>query len=120
MTTTTANGALVYQNLEMLLSIAWPGLKVSLASVTDQWAGAAVAGPNSPAWLEKALVTTDVSASALPFMGVKAGHLGDVPVLVARLSFSGERAYEVYCGSDHDGIVWERLPHAGKGVFGLA
>jgi sarcosine oxidase subunit alpha len=98
----------------MLLSIAWPELKVSLASVTDQWAGAAVAGPNSRALLEKALVNTDVSDSALPFMGVKAGHLGDVPVLIARLSFSGERAYEVYCGSDHAAIVWERLLDAGK------
>ena len=34
-------------------------------------------------------------------------------MLVARLSFSGERAYEVYCGSDHALAVWERLLEAG-------
>src|SRR5262249_50872705 len=56
----------------------------------------------------------DVSDSALPFMGVKKGQLDGVPVLVARLSFSGERAYEVYCGSDHAHAVWERLLEAGK------
>ena len=53
MTTTTANAALVYQNLEMLLAIAWPELRVSLASLTDQWAGVAVAGPNSRALLRR-------------------------------------------------------------------
>ena len=114
MTTTTANGALVYQNLEMLLAIAWPELKVSLASVTDQYAGAAVAGPNSRALLKKALDDVDVSDAGLPFMGVKAGHIGAIEVLVARLSFSGERAYEVYCGSDYAVAVWERLLEAGK------
>jgi sarcosine oxidase subunit alpha len=112
MTTTTANAALVMQNLEMLLAVAWPDLKVSLASVTDQWAGVAVAGPNSRALLEKVL-DLDVSDEALPFMGVQAGHLSGVRVLVARLSFSGERAYEVYSGSDHAQIVWDRLLEAG-------
>ncbi len=112
MTTTTANAALVMQNLEMLLAIAWPDLKVSLASVTDQWAGVAVAGPNSRALLQNVL-DLDVSDEALPFMAVKAGHLAGVRVLVARLSFSGERAYEVYSGSDHAQIVWSRLLEAG-------
>lgn len=114
MTTTTANGALVYQHLEMLLSIAWPELKVSLASLTDQWAGVAVAGPNSRALLERAVDGIDLSDTALPFMGVRAGRLAGIDVLVARLSFSGELAYEVYCGSDYAGILWERLLEAGK------
>ena len=34
-------------------------------------------------------------------------------MLVARLSFSGERAYEVYCGADHALAVWGRLLEAG-------
>jgi len=113
MTTTTANAGLVLQNLEMLLAIAWPELKVSLVSVTDHWAGVAVSGPNSRALLEKALDDMDVSDAALPFMGVKAGHFAGIPVLVARLSFSGERAYEVYSGADHGVAVWERLIAAG-------
>ena len=43
--------AVVLQNLEMLLSIAWPELRVSVASLSDHWAGVAVAGPNSRALL---------------------------------------------------------------------
>jgi len=114
MTTTTANGGLVYQHLEMLLSIAWPELKVSLASLTDQWAGVAVAGPNSRVLLERAVDGTDMSDAALPFMGVRAGRVADIDVLIARLSFSGELAYEVYCESDFAPALWARLLEAGK------
>jgi sarcosine oxidase subunit alpha len=102
------------QHLEMLLAVAWPELKVSLASVTDHWAGVAVAGPSSRALLQDALDGIDVSDAALPFMGVSAGRLAGIPVLVARLSFSGERAYEVYCGADCAMAAWERLLDAGK------
>ena len=95
MTTTTANGALVYQHLEMLLAIAWPELKVSLASLTDQWAGVAVAGPNSRALLEKALDDIDVSDAALPVHG-RAGRpsrrhsgAGRAPLLLRRARLRG-------------------------------
>jgi sarcosine oxidase subunit alpha len=114
MTTTTANAANIMQHLEMLLAIAWPNLRVTLASVSDHWAGVAVSGPNSRALLERVLDGIDVSDAGLPMMGVRAGHLAGVPVLVARLSFSGERAYEVYSGADHAIRVWERLLEAGK------
>jgi sarcosine oxidase subunit alpha len=113
MTTTTANAALVMQHLEMLLAIAWPDLKVSLASLTDRWAAIAVSGPNSRALLERVLDDVDMSDAALPMMGVSAGHLAGIRVLVARLSFSGERAYEVYCGADYAVTVWEKLLEAG-------
>ncbi len=113
MTTTTANAANVLAHLEMLLAIAWPDLKVSLASVTDEWAGAAVAGPMSRALLQKALADIDMSDTAFPAMGVRAGHCAGVDVWVARLSFSGERAYEVYSGSNHALAVWEALLAAG-------
>jgi sarcosine oxidase subunit alpha len=55
-----------------------------------------------------------MSDAAFPFMGVRAGRLAGVPVLLARLSFSGERAYEVYSGSDHALAIWERLLEGGK------
>jgi sarcosine oxidase subunit alpha len=113
MTTTTANAALVMQHLEGLLAIAWPELRVSLASVTDRWAGFAVSGPNSRPLLEAALDDIDVSDAALPKMGVHVGHLAGIRVMVARLSFSGERAYEVYCGADHALTIWTRLMEAG-------
>ena len=118
MTTTTANAGPVMEHLEMLLAVAWPELRVSLASVTDQWAGVAVAGPKSRELLEKALDNIDVSDAALPFMGVRNGRCAGNEVIVARLSFSGERAYEVYSGANHALIVWEKLLEAGA-EFGV-
>jgi sarcosine oxidase subunit alpha len=114
MTTTTANAATVMQHLEMLLAVAWPELRVSVASVTDRWAGVAVSGPSSRALLERALDGIDLSDSGLPFMGVGSARMADIDVLVARLSFSGERAYEVYSGADHAVLVWEGLLAAGR------
>ena len=45
MTTTTANAGKVMQHLEYFLDVVWPDLKVHLTSVTDEWAGAAIGGP---------------------------------------------------------------------------
>jgi len=122
MTTTTANAAPVLAQLEFLLATTWPELKVAVTSVTEQWAGMAVSGPRSRDVLAAALDDIDMTNEALPFMGVRKGHLakdlGGLPVLVSRLSFSGELAYEVYCGAHHGEAVWTRILEAGK-PFGI-
>ncbi|GAB4226645.1 MAG: sarcosine oxidase subunit alpha [Kiloniellaceae bacterium] len=118
MTTTTANAAPVLSRLEFLLAAVWPELKVAVTSVTEQWAGMAVSGPKSREVLAAVVDDIDMSNEALPFMGVRKGHLSGVPVLVARLSFSGELAYEVYCGAHHGEAVWTRILEAGE-PFGM-
>ncbi len=118
MTTTTANAAPVLSQLEFLLAAVWPELKVAVTSVTEQWAGMAISGPKSREVLTAVLDDIDMSNAALPFMGVRQGHLNGLPVLVARLSFSGELAYEVYCGAHHGEAVWTRILEAGK-PFGM-
>ncbi|APH72646.1 sarcosine oxidase subunit alpha family protein [Aquibium oceanicum] len=114
MTTTTANAGKVMQHLEYLLDVAWPDLKVILTSVTDQWAGAAIAGPDARKVLQACVNGTDVDDAALPFMGTVHGEIDGVPVMICRLSFSGELAYEVYCGAGHGQQVWDTLLEAGK------
>ncbi|MFC6489086.1 glycine cleavage T C-terminal barrel domain-containing protein, partial [Nitratireductor sp. GCM10026969] len=114
MTTTTANAGRVMQHLEYFLDIVWPDLKVHLTSVTDQWAGAAVAGPNARKVLEGCVTGTAVDDEALPFMGIVHGDIDGAPVMICRLSFSGELAYEVYCGAGHGRHVWEALWQAGE------
>ncbi|MDN2567561.1 sarcosine oxidase subunit alpha family protein [Aquibium sp. A9E412] len=113
MTTTTANAGKVMQHLEYLLDVAWPDMKVHLTSVTDQWAGAALAGPQSRAVLAACVTGTAVDNETLPFMGIVRGAIDGAPVTICRLSFSGERAYEVYCGAGHGLAVWEALMEAG-------
>jgi len=114
MTTTTANAAPVLNQLEFLLAAVWPELKVAVASVTEQWAAMAISGPKSRDVLAAALDDIDMSGDAFPFMGVRRGHLDGQPVLVARLSFSGELAYEVYVGAHCGEAAWTRLLEAGK------
>ncbi|TPN16065.1 sarcosine oxidase subunit alpha [Mesorhizobium sp. B2-1-3] len=118
MTTTTANAGKVMQHLEYFLDVVWPELKVHVTSVTDQWAGAAIGGPKARQILAGCVVGTAVDNAALPFMGIVHGQIAGVPVMICRLSFSGEMAFEVYCGADHGTHVWEALIEAGK-PFGL-
>ncbi|MDW6020514.1 sarcosine oxidase subunit alpha family protein [Mesorhizobium sp. BAC0120] len=114
MTTTTANAGKVMQHLEYFLDVVWPDLKVHLTSVTDEWAGAAVAGPKSRDVLAACVTGTAVDNAALPFMGIVRGEIAGAPVMICRLSFSGEMAFEVYCGAGHGTHVWNALMQAGK------
>ena len=100
MTTTTANAGTVMAHMEMLLQTAWQELRVHLTSVSDQWAGIAVAGPKSRELLSALGTDIDMSDEAFPFMGVREGTLDNAPVRIFRISFSGELAYEIYTTSD--------------------
>jgi len=113
MTTTTANAGPVLAHLEYLLAVIWPELKVVVASTSDQWAGVAVAGPQSRDVLAGAVTGVDFSDAAFPQMAVRRGHLNGAPVWLARLSFSGERAYEVYAPWSQGQAVWDALLAAG-------
>ncbi len=97
MTTTTANAGLVYQRLEFARQCLWPDLDVHLISVTDGWAQYAVAGPNSRKLLQKIVDEDhDISDEAFPFMACGAVSVcGGKPARLFRISFSGERAYEI-------------------------
>jgi methylglutamate dehydrogenase subunit C len=114
MTTTTANAGKVMQHLEYFLGCVWPELKVHVTSVTDQWAGAAVSGPNARKVLEACVTGTDVDTLTLPFMGIVRGSVAGLPVIICRLSFSGELAFEVYSGAGHGQKVWHELMQAGE------
>ncbi|MEX0956102.1 MAG: sarcosine oxidase subunit alpha family protein [Rhizobiaceae bacterium] len=114
MTTTTAAAGKVMQHLECLLDVRWPDLNVALTSVSDEWAGTAISGPNARKVLETAVKGTAVDNESLPFMGIVRGEIGGAPVMICRLSFSGELAYEVYCGAGHGTHVWEALLAAGE------
>jgi len=123
MTTTTANAGKVMAQLEFLLQAAWPDLRVQVTSVTSQWAGMAVSGPMSRDLLGRVVTGIDLSDGGLSFMGVAHGHAGDIPVRVLRVSFSGERAYEVYAPAGYGMALWQmfcdRGADLGLTVYGV-
>lgn len=114
MTTTTGQAARVMMHLEFLLQVVWPGLRVTVASSTDQWAAMSIAGRDSRRVLEAAFPGVDVSPQALPHMGLIQATANGVPLRIIRLSFSGELAYEVYTPTHHGLPVWEHLMAAGQ------
>lgn len=118
MTTTTANASAVMQKLEFLLAAVWPKLRVNLTSVTDVWASVALSGPNARAVLSRIVTDADTSDAGLPHLGVRKATILCWPGMVARLSFSGELAYEVYVPARFGTALWEALLQAGKD-FGI-
>ena len=127
MTTTTAGAGKVMSWLEQLLQVRWPELRVAIASVSDRWAGFAVAGPQARNLLKAVVDDLDFSDEAFPFMGVREGALGAaedqpdraVPCRVARLSFSGELAYEIYVESDYGEALADALWRAAEPIGGV-
>ena len=118
MTTTTAQAANVLSHLEYYLQIVWPELKVNVVSTTEQWAGAALAGPKSRDVLSKIFPNINVSNEILPFKGYTEAELFGVPARIFRISFSGELAYEINVQSDHGMFMWEKMIEIGK-EFGI-
>ncbi len=114
MTTTTAQAVNVLAHLEYYLQVVWPKLDVNVLSTTEQWAGAALAGPNSRDLLSKLFPDTDVSNEAFPFMGFKEEDLFEVPARIFRISFSGELAYEINVESGYGVFMWEKIMELGK------
>jgi len=114
MTTTTAQAVNVLAHLEYYLQVVWPELDVNVLSITEQWAGVALAGPNSRNLLRKLFPDIDVSNEVLPFMGFVEANLFGVPARIFRISFSGELAYEINVESGYGVFMWEKIIETGK------
>jgi sarcosine oxidase subunit alpha len=112
-TTTTGGAARVLAMMEDYLQTEWSELALWLTSTTEQWAVIAVQGPKARAVLSS-LVDIDISTTALPHMGVAAGHICGVPMRLFRVSFTGELGFEVNVPADFGASVWEAVWAAGQ------
>ncbi|MEM6409746.1 MAG: sarcosine oxidase subunit alpha family protein, partial [Pseudomonadota bacterium] len=119
-TTTTAQAAGVLAHMEYCAQVLWPDLKVEMASVSDQWAQMAIAGPKARAVLER-IVDQDLSNEAVPFLAAREISLldGAVHGRLFRISFSGELAYELAVPANFGPAIADRLMAAGE-EFGIA
>ena len=134
MTTTTAQAAPVMQFMEELLQTRWTDLRVHLTSVTDLWAGMAVAGPLARQLLSTAVAELDWSDAAFPFMAVRHSRIKlAAPLLTAvspgfpflvkwRLSCMSMQSTARWSGNIWPGwsarlagvcMVWRRWAHYG-------
>ncbi|MFP5023300.1 2Fe-2S iron-sulfur cluster-binding protein [Pseudonocardia phyllosphaerae] len=113
LTTTTGNAASVLETLEDWIQTEWPDLRVHLTSVTEHFATFPVVGPRSREVIAEVFGDLDASNDAFGFMSWQDTTLDGVPVRIARISFSGELAYEVNIDSRYGLALWERLVTVG-------
>jgi sarcosine oxidase subunit alpha len=118
-TTTTGGAAKVMDHVEEWLQTEWPDLRVYATSVTEQWATIAVNGPLARDVLDAAGTDVDLGAASFPFMSWREGEVAGMPTRVARVSFTGELAYEINVPGDLGLAMWDAVLAAGM-PLGLA
>ena len=117
-TTTTGNAAAVLDWMEEWLQTEWPDLRVHLTSVTEQLATVAVVGPRARDLLAPLVPDLDLSAEGFPFMAAHDAAVGGLAARIARVSFSGELAFEVTVPGFHGLELWRTLWASGE-PFGV-
>jgi sarcosine oxidase subunit alpha len=117
-TTTTGGAPRVLAMMEDYRQTEWTDLRVWLTSTTEQWAVIAVQGPQARRVLETLIEGIDISAAAFPHMSVARGSICGVPMLLFRVSFTGELGFEVNVPADYGRAVWEALWAAGQ-AYGM-
>ncbi|MFQ6553180.1 sarcosine oxidase subunit alpha family protein [Aestuariibius insulae] len=114
-TTTTAAAGQVMRYMEFAAQVLRPDLNVRFASVTDQWAQFAVAGPRSREVLESLTGPVD-----LPFMACAPVEMCGVAGRLFRISFSGEHSYEIAVPSRYGDALFRLLVAQSEGLGGGA
>ena len=116
LSTTTANAVGVMSHMEFCRDVLWPELDVQMASVTEQWAQYAIAGPRARDVLAGIVDPKhDLSNAAFPFMAVAPVTLvNGIQARLFRVSFSGELAYELAVPARYGDGVARLLLQLGK------
>ena len=90
-----------------------PADGVHYRNASDTYHGMAISGPNARELLSR-ITRMDVSNAAFRFRDIRRASVGDIPALLARVSFSGELGYEIYCAPHYQLKLFESIEVAGK------
>ena len=91
---------------------------VDIAHVTAAYAAVNLAGPNVRSILAELCKNVDLNPDAFPYMGVRTGHIADIPARLLRVGFVGELGYEIHVPAGCGEFLWDRLREVG-GRHGL-
>ena len=100
--------------LELWHQTEYPTMQVAFHDVTAAWATFAVSGQTSRDIVAALGSRADLSEQALPHMALIETTLGSVQCRIARVSFTGERSYEVSVPSGYAQSLWRRLLDLGE------
>ncbi|MEM7072416.1 MAG: FAD-dependent oxidoreductase [Pseudomonadota bacterium] len=80
--------------------------------------GLQIAGPGSRALMAR-IADCDMSAEAFPFLSFARMHLGSIPAMVGRISFTGDQGFELWVEPHYLYALYRLLcDHAGGGGIG--
>jgi sarcosine oxidase, subunit alpha len=118
LTTTSSGAGRVAAWLEEWRQCEWPGMRVVVSPVTDQWATVAVTGVHARHVLERLRPGCELSNEAFPHLGFRVTELLGSEARIYRVSFSGELTYEVNVPACKATQLWTALLEEGRS-FGI-
>jgi len=89
------------------------GARVRIEDVTDRYVCFALWGPRSREILART-TPADLSGTAFGYLTAQQTTVGDVPVLAARVTYTGELGWELYAPSGYGQALWRTLWAAGR------
>jgi sarcosine oxidase subunit alpha len=99
--------------LEQWHQTEYPSMQVAFHDVTSAWATFAVSGSKSREVVAALGTDIDLSDSALPHMSLAYGTICGLRGRIARVSFTGERSYEISVPAGHGAALWRLLREVG-------
>lgn len=120
LTTTTAKAAEIELVFAKRLQIDWPDLEVAVTPATVRFAALAVTGPKAREVVAGLLgEVVDLSDAAMPHMShVTVTSRGGIPLRLLRVSFTGERGWELHVDTTRAAALFSELGQAGA-PYGL-
>ena len=89
-----------------------PG-RVVIHNSTAEWATLMATGPASRELVAALDLGVDLADAALPHMAFTTGSFQGQPLRVARVSFTGDRSYEISLPASHAAALWRRMREEG-------
>jgi sarcosine oxidase, subunit alpha len=113
----------VRMRLELWRQDRFDAHRVAVHDTTAQWATLTVTGPRSRDLVEAAGLEIALDDQSLPHMAFATGAFDGAPLRVARVSFTGDRSYELSVPARRAASLRarlsEKLPVFGGGLLGL-
>ncbi|WP_287361185.1 glycine cleavage T C-terminal barrel domain-containing protein [Mesorhizobium sp.] len=115
----TSHVAGVHMRLEEWRQDRFDRARIQIHNATSQFATLTVSGPRSRELVETLGLGLALDDASLPHMAVSGGSFWNDPVRVARVSFTGDRSYEISIRADRAAGLWAAMKEAG-GPLGMA
>jgi dimethylglycine dehydrogenase len=89
------------------------GGSVHLRVCGNELTGLSIAGPRSRELLD-GITDFDASNEAFRFLDIREDYVGSVPVIIDRVTFTGDLGYEVWCAASFQQQLFDALVEAGE------